>query len=152
VDALDERHVVGCCCPFAVSPGDAGAFVWHWLCSVCASRRQLVARIPPSSRCSRGLPSIGPHLEVCLCFSSIVQMRGVEVFVVTVCIAPRFLLEVHETLLPHSSICHAYSKSLRSLAAFLAANHFFSKPFDRSTPSHLQPGRMPYRLGSAAPI
>ena len=70
----------------------------------------------------------------------------------TVCVAASFVLILRKVLPPHSSICHAYSRSLRSLAAFLAANHFFSNPFDRSTPSHLHPGRMPYRLGSAAPI
>lgn len=91
------------------------------------------------------LASTPRNMQRCLPLRIKAQVRFV--FVVNVCV-----LMIGRSPPPHSSICHAYSRSLRSLAAFLAANHFFSNPFDRSTPSHLQPGRIPYRFGSAAPI
>jgi len=91
--------------------------------------------------------------DVTLPFITVPRLKNVHRGVRRNCMfCSQLLVMIRKTLPPHSSICHAYSKSLRSLAAFLAANHFFSNPFDRSTPSHLQPGRIPYRFGSAAPI
>lgn len=51
----------------------------------------------------------------------------------------------------HSSICHWYSRFSVLLFRPLAWNHSFSKPFPLSTPSHLQPGLIPYLFGGAAP-
>src|SRR6266516_8105465 len=51
----------------------------------------------------------------------------------------------------HSSICHWYSRFSVLLFLPLAWNHSFSKPLPLSTPSHLQPGLIPYRFGGAAP-
>lgn len=51
----------------------------------------------------------------------------------------------------HSSICHWYSRFSVLLLLPLAWNHPFSKPLPLSTPSHLQPGLIPYRFGGAGP-
>lgn len=40
-----------------------------------------------------------------------------------------------------SSTRHLYSSSLKAFLRALVSNHFFSNPFDRSTPSHRNPAQ-----------
>ena len=51
-----------------------------------------------------------------------------------------------------SSVLHIWASWARAFRLFLDSNNFFSKPVERSTPSHRYPGLKPNRFGGAVPL